>query len=71
MGIGPDVIQRITDAAYAALMKDLTAQGFSVQDRTSLMADATFAATKSDPNPDENSSGAGSGGVCAHSAGRT
>lgn len=57
LGIDPTVMQRITDEAYAKFVADLKAQGFTVVDRAELLAFNGYAASKSYPNPYEDSSG--------------
>ena len=57
VGVDGALMQRVTDEAYADLVRMLTAQGYTVVDRAGLAADPRFAATKTYPNPYEDSSG--------------
>jgi hypothetical protein len=57
VGVDTAVMQRVVDEAYASLVASLKAQGYTVVDRAELVAAPGFAATKSYPNPYEDSSG--------------
>ena len=57
VGVDSTVMQRVVDTAYADLIANLKAQGYTVVDRAELAANPGFAATKSYPNPYEDSSG--------------
>lgn len=57
VGVDQSVMQRVVDDAYASLIASLKAQGYTVVDRAELLAAPGFAATKSYPNPYEDSSG--------------
>jgi hypothetical protein len=57
VGVDTAVMQRVVDDAYSSLVASLKAQGYTVVDRAELAAAPGFAATKSYPNPYEDSSG--------------
>ena len=57
VGVDGALMQRVTDEAYAGLVRTLTAQGYTVVDRAGLAADPRYASTKTYPNPYEDSSG--------------
>ena len=57
VGIDGVTMQKITDEAYKSFVCDLKGKGYSVVDRSDLLANADFAGTKSYPNPYEDSSG--------------
>lgn len=50
-GLTPAVMQAVTDAAYADFVTKLQASGFTVADRSALLADPTFASTQASPSP--------------------
>jgi hypothetical protein len=50
-GLTPELMQAITDAAYADFLKQLQAQGYTVEDRAQLLASADFAKANKQPSP--------------------
>jgi hypothetical protein len=56
-GVDSSTMQKITDEAYKSFVSDLKAKGYNVVDRSELLANSDFAATKSYPTPYEDSTG--------------
>ena len=62
LGVDDATMRRITNEAHQNFIAGLKAGGYTVVDRAGLAADPAFAATKSYPNPYEDSSGGFFGG---------
>ncbi|HEY8963517.1 MAG TPA: hypothetical protein VIN59_03530 [Alphaproteobacteria bacterium] len=50
-GLTPAVMQAVTDAAYKDFVTSLETKGYTVADRSQLLADAEYAGTESSPSP--------------------
>lgn len=57
VGIDDKLMQQITDEAYKQFVDGLKAKGYTVVDRKELLANKSFADTKTYPNPYEDSNG--------------
>ncbi len=55
LGIDDATMQKITDESYKNFVADLKAKGYTVVDRSELMANKDFNSTKTYPNPYEDS----------------